>query len=57
MKYVAIFTMIAGLAACGANGAPLRPTGNLGVSIGSNGITPNASVGATSGPFSVAVGL
>ena len=57
MKYAALFTMIIGLAACGADGEPLQPTANLGISIGSNGITPNASVGATSGPFSVAVGL
>ncbi len=45
------------LVGCGAAGEPLRPTANLGLSIGSNGVTPSASIGAQSGPVSINVGL
>ncbi|MCF2904748.1 hypothetical protein L0666_07095 [Octadecabacter sp. CECT 8868] len=52
----AILTLIF-LAACGADGPPVRPTANAGVSIGPNGITPNASIGATNGTFNVGLSL
>jgi hypothetical protein len=45
------------LAACGADGPPVRPTGTAGVSVGPNGVSTNASVGATNGTFSVGVSL
>jgi len=48
---------VVALVGCGAAGDPIRPTANLGLSIGPNGITPNASVGAQSGPVSVNVDL
>lgn len=45
------------VAACGADGAPFRPTGNAGVTIGPNGVTPNVGVGATNGTFNVGLSL
>ena len=48
--------MICGLlAACGADGAPFRPMGNLGLSLGSNGVSTSCTVGTTNGTVSVAV--
>ncbi|MGR3467340.1 MAG: hypothetical protein ACU0CI_05625 [Shimia sp.] len=55
MRALALLSLIA-LAACGADGEPIQPTGSVGVSIGSGGITPNVSIGATQGPFTVRVG-
>ena len=57
MKTVITFLALATLISCGAAGDPLRPTANLGLSIGPNGITPSANVGAQSGPVSVNIGL
>lgn len=45
------------LAACGADGPPMRPTANAGVSIGTGGVSTNASVGATNGVFSMGLRL
>jgi len=55
-KTLTILGLVA-LVGCGAAGEPIRPTANLGLSIGSNGVTPTASVGAQSGPVSINVGL
>ena len=54
-----IFTLLtlAFVAACGADGAPFRPTGNVGVSVGPNGVTPNVRVGATNGVFNAGLSL
>ena len=57
MKPIAVFLILAGLAACGADGPPMRPSANLGVSLGSGGVSTNASVGASNGTVSVGVGL
>jgi hypothetical protein len=57
LKYPALCLALAALAACGAAGEPLRPTANLGLSIGSGGVQTNASVGASQGPVTVSVGL
>ena len=45
------------VAACGADDPPFRPTGNVGVSVGTNGVTPSASVGASNGTFDVGLSL
>ncbi|HSG55129.1 hypothetical protein ACFQ3C_13265 [Seohaeicola saemankumensis] len=45
------------LAACGVEGAPLRPSLDAGVSITPGGIYPSASVGVNKGPVSLRVGL
>lgn len=57
MKKIVMILGAIALVGCGAAGDPLRPTANLGLSIGSNGVTPTASVGATNGPVSINVGL
>lgn len=57
MKPIASMMIVAVLAGCGADGAPVRPTANLGLSLGPAGITPTASVGGTSGPVTVSVDL
>jgi hypothetical protein len=57
MKKLAMILVAGALFGCGAQGDPIRPTANLGLSIGPNGVTPNASVGARSGPVSLNVGL
>ena len=57
MKKIAMILGAVALVGCGAAGDPIRPTGNLGLSIGPNGVTPTASVGAQSGPVSINVGL
>lgn len=56
-KSVFALVALAFVAACGANDPPLRPSANVGVSIGPNGVTPNASVGATNGIFNVGLNL
>jgi len=45
------------LAACGADGEPFRPTASGGISVGTNGVSTNANVGATNGTFSVGLSL
>ncbi|MBU2994183.1 hypothetical protein Q4555_07600 [Octadecabacter sp. 1_MG-2023] len=57
MRPVFVILTAVTLAACGADGEPVRPTANAGVSIGPNGITPNASIGATNGTFNVGLSL
>lgn len=57
MRAVFLMSTLAALAACGADGEPIRPTLNGGVSISSSGIYPSASVGLNKGPVSVHVGL
>ena len=56
-RTVLAFCTFALLAACGADGAPFRPTANAGVSIGTGGVSTNASVGATNGTFSMGLSL
>lgn len=57
MKRLALILIVAAVAGCGADGAPWRPNANIGLSIGTGGVSPNASVGATNGPVSVGVGF
>lgn len=57
MKVVAALLALVLVASCGADGAPLRPSANLGINIGPGGISPSASVGASKGPVKVSVGL
>lgn len=57
MKRIVLLLTVAALAACGADGAPFTPNANLGLSIGSNGVSTGASVGASNGTVSVGVGI
>lgn len=45
------------VAACGVDGEPVRPTANIGVSIGSGGVSTGGSIGVSRGPLSVGVGI
>lgn len=57
MKRAALL-MILALGACGADGAPERPTLDASVGVDSNGrVRTNAGVGARLGPLGVRVGL
>lgn len=57
MKKLALIVLTGALAGCGADGAPMRPSANVGLSVGSGGVSPSASVGATNGSVSVGVGF
>jgi len=56
MKVVIILSVLA-LAACGANGAPERPTMNAGVTISPSGVDTSVSVGTHVGPVWLSIGL
>ncbi|PUB15442.1 hypothetical protein [Yoonia sediminilitoris] len=57
MKRAVLLIGIMGLASCGADGPPMRPSANVGLSVGSGGVSTNASVGASNGTVSIGVGL
>ena len=57
MKPLATCLCLLILAACGADGDPLRPTASGTVSIGSDGVSTNASVGATNGTVTFGLSL
>ncbi len=57
MKKMALIVALGALAGCGADGDPLQPSANLGLSFGPNGVSPNASVGASNGNVSVGLNL
>jgi hypothetical protein len=56
MRAIAVLALLA-LAACGADGAPVRPSASVGVGVGSDGPDIGGSFGATDGTFSVGIGL
>ena len=57
MKIAVALAALMFVAACGANDPPFRPTGNVGVSIGSDGVRPSVGLGATNGTFNVGLSL
>ena len=57
MRLVAALTALAFLAACGVDGAPLRPSATVGVGIGTSGVTLGGKASVAKGPVSVSVGL
>lgn len=57
MKRITLILTIAALAGCGADGAPFTPNANLGLSVGTNGVSTGASLGASNGTVSVGVGI
>ena len=56
MRILAVLTLVA-LASCGADGEPITPFGNTSVSVGTGGVSTSTTVGAKSGPVTVAVGF
>ena len=57
MKKSLIFMVLLALAACGADGPPLTPTGSFGISAGSDGIETSTALGLSNGMFSVGLNL
>ncbi len=57
MKRLLVVGLIGFLAACGAEGDPLRPTANLGLNIGPNGVTPSMGLGAQNSNVRLNIGL
>ena len=57
MRVVAALTVFAFLAACGVDGAPLRPSASVGVGIGTSGVTVGGKASVGKGPVTVSVGL
>ncbi len=45
------------LTACGIDGEPLRPTGGVGINIGSGGVSAGGTIGVSQGPLRVGVGI
>mgnify|MGYP005841287899 CR=1 FL=1 len=57
MRYLLVMPLIAVLAACGADGEPVRPSVSAGVSVNSNGrISTATSVSASTGNVTVGIG-
>ncbi|WP_176556266.1 hypothetical protein [Rubellimicrobium rubrum] len=56
MRLAALVTLLA-LAACGADGPPMRPNGSVGVGVGTGGVFMDAGVGLSNGSVSVGLGL
>ncbi|MGH1464368.1 MAG: hypothetical protein ACRBBQ_03315 [Cognatishimia sp.] len=57
MKAVILILSLGFVAGCGADGAPIRPTANIGVGIGTGGVSAGARLGASKGPVSIGVSL
>jgi hypothetical protein len=54
---IAAFLGLLALAACGADGPPLRPSASVGLGVGSEGVDLGGSFGLTDGTVSVGIGL
>jgi hypothetical protein len=58
MKRIALaMVALCALAACGADGEPVQPSANVGVSVGTSGVHAGANVGVRKGPVSINIGL
>lgn len=56
VKILLVISTLA-LAGCGADGEPVQPSLNAGVSISPSGVSPYAGVGLNKGPLSIFLGL
>ncbi|MGR3760463.1 hypothetical protein ACUXV3_10090 [Roseobacteraceae bacterium NS-SX3] len=56
-KFVLALIGMAALAACGADGEPVRPTLNAGVGVGGGDVHVGGAVGLHKGPVSVFLGF
>lgn len=53
MKRIALILTVAGLTACGADGEPLRPYANVGLNVGTGGVSTSTNLGASNGSVSL----
>lgn len=57
MKRILMVLSLAALAACGADGEPIRPTMNANVGAGSNGVSGSTGVDFVSGRVTTGIGV
>ena len=57
MRFLIILTMLTGLAGCGADGEPEKPTANVGVMVTPNGVRASTSVGVKVGGVNLGIGV
>ena len=51
IRFIALIA-VAALASCGVDGAPIKPTVNAGINVGSGGVNTGINLGASKGSFS-----
>ena len=52
IRFIALIAFMA-LASCGVDGAPIKPTVNAGINVGSGGVKTGVNLGASKGLLSV----
>lgn len=57
MRTLTALLSIAALAACGADGEPIRPSLNAGVGVSTSGVSVGGNVGVSKGPITLNFGL
>lgn len=57
MKRALCLVALIALAACGVDGEPVQPRANIGIGIGSGGVSAGGSIGVSQGPLTVGVGI
>lgn len=57
MRVCAAIVLALTLAACGADGDPVRPTAKTNVTLSGNGVGIGTNLGLRKGPFALNVGL
>ncbi|MEX0282873.1 MAG: hypothetical protein AB3N13_16955 [Arenibacterium sp.] len=56
-KWMVLMVGLCVLSGCGADGEPVQPTLNAGISLGSGGVHVGGGVGLYSGPVSILLGF
>lgn len=57
MRMIIAMILVCGIAACGADGEPIQPTVNTGVTLSTSGAHIGTNVGLRRGPVAVNIGL
>lgn len=55
MRVIAALTVLGFLAACGVDGAPLRPSGTVSMGIGTGGVKVGGTASVSKGPVTISV--